>query len=155
MMNRRRCRGMFLIEMLVVIGLLAAFLIISARLLTSMIRLSRQASDAEDRIVRFDSAVRVLRGDAWSATGIAGDAGAVTIERDQTTIEWRSAEDGSLVRTLNVPDAPPQAQRWPELGGQLQFRVEGPVLIVAADDSSGRTGELRLVSQVMLAGGTP
>jgi len=150
-----RAHGIALVEMLIAIGLIAVFLIISARLFTTTIRLSRQSHDAEERIARFDSAVRMLRSDVWGAAEMTGDAkGVLTIARDATSIVWRADETGALVRSETVGTHPPREQRWPDLGGRLTFRVEGPVLVVAGDERSGRAGELRLVSQVRLAGVT-
>ena len=151
----RRARGIALVEMLVAIGLIAVFLVISARLFTTTIRLSRQSHDAEERIARFDSAVRMLRADAWGAAEMSVDAkGALRVARDGTSAVWRADETGALLRTETIGSDPPREQRWPDLGGRLTFRVEGPILVVAGDERSGRAGELRLVSQVRLAGVT-
>jgi Tfp pilus assembly protein PilX len=153
MIRHRRNRGILLFEILIVLALLAVFLIVSARLFTSMIRLSRQASDAEDRMARFDSAVRMLRSDAWGAAEMSVDAGeALTLSTDGGRIEWRSDEPSALTRIMTASDGTTRQQRWPELGGRLRFRVEGPVLIVAGDERSGRAGEMHLTSQVQLAG---
>ena len=155
-LRTRRGRGIALVEMLIAIGLIAMFLIISARLFTTTIRLSRQSHDAEERIARFDSAVRMLRADAWGAANMSVDAkGVLTVARDRTSAVWRADETGALVRSETAGNDLLREQRWPDLGGSLNFQVEGPVLVVAGDERSGRAGELRLVSQVRLAGMAP
>lgn len=154
--RRPRARGFVLVELLIAIGLLVVFMIIAARLFTAMIRLSQQSAEAETRVARIDSAIRMLRADAWGATEMSVDpGGTLTIGDAQNSVVWHSDEAGAMSRTEKIGGSSPRAQAWPELGGQLRFRVEGPVLVVAGDERSGRAGELRLVSQVRLAGVKP
>jgi len=160
MTRRRHCRarGVMLVEVLMAISLLVIFMIVAARQFHTIIRLSQQTSEAEARLASYDSAIRVLRADAWGAADVSVDkAEAVTLRgTDGTSVVWRSDEVGALIRAeTTAKDAPPRTQAWPELGGRLRFRVEGPVLVVAGDERTGRAGELRLISQVRLAGVKP
>ena len=153
---RRRASGLMLVELLIAIGLIGVFMIVSARLFTTMIRLSQQSHETEARIARFDSAIRMLRGDAWSATEISLDAaGGLTFADGEKSVVWRSDDAGTMLRSETINGTVPRVQNWPELGGRLQFRAEGPVLVIVADEHSGRGGELRIVSQVRLAGVSP
>src|SRR5688500_8207016 len=93
-------RGSWLVELLIVIGLIAAFLIVSARLFTTTMRLSQQSVESEARVARLDSAVRMLRADAWGASAMYLDNGGVLmLEVDGRSIAWGSDADGALTRT--------------------------------------------------------
>jgi len=154
--RRARARGFGLIMMMVVIGLLGVFALVSTRLIHTTLGLYREAGRIDDEARWVDAALRQLRSDVWSArqvtpngprsltidTGPAGVSGAA--------VQWRVDADGALVRT--GPGAGAEAQRWPEVGARLAFDWDGVALTVrGADRGADRAGGIRMASQVKLA----
>lgn len=126
--NRQR-RGIFLINMLMAIGLMGAFVIVAERVFRLSLLTSARAAASQDVAVRLERATDVLRADVWAAAAMQAEpkGGAVTLT-DATghTIEWSTeAQSGDLVRRGEN-----QERRWPAL--DLTFRADNGLLSVSS-----------------------
>jgi len=145
-------RGVMLLEMLIAIGMLAIFLVLAGKLFSTTLRLTHASHTATKDVALFESCVAALRRDAWSAAEMTAlPHGGVRIRpggRAGATIDWSADNDGALVRRTEGTTVP-NARRWPGMGTTLTLQPDGAggLLVRAGDD------EVRLVSQVVLAGG--
>lgn len=125
--NRTRPRrGIFLVNILMAIGLLAAFVIVAERVFRLSLLTTSRVAVAEGQAGRLERSMAVLRADVWGAQKVEVKEGrVVATDADGRTIEWRSdAQNRDLVRL-----AAGEERRWPELG--LTFRYENGLLSVA------------------------
>ena len=150
----RRARGFMLFEMLVALGLLAAFALIAVKLMTTSIKLSHDAAEADSRAVRFESALAVLRADAWNAVKFELPApGTARLTRgDGSTAVWSADAEGGLSRTLSAADGRgyPESRAWGSLPPGLTFeQADGVLLLVQparAKRPRGSRGEANLAA---------
>jgi hypothetical protein len=134
--HRSRPRGFMLFEMLIALGVLAAFALIAVKLLTTSLRLAHDAGAARDRALRFESAVGVLRADVWGAAGVelpAPGTARITLG-DGSIAVWSADAQGALSRTLTAPagDGYPDRLEWAALAppGLAFERADGVLLLV-------------------------
>lgn len=148
MNNRRRrpCRGYLLVEMLITIGMIGIFIIVSGKLFATALRLTHGSHTAAGGVATYESAVAALRRDVWRATeATAGPEGAIVLRQgDCVAISWSAGDDGALVRRDEAN--PPAARRWPGMAMKLTLHPHGGGVIVRAGED-----ELLLVSQVRIA----
>ena len=151
----RRRHGMMLVEMLITIGVIALFLVLAGKLFTTTLRLTHASQRVAKDVALIDSCVAALRRDAWGAaemTAIAGGGVRIT-QGDGAIFLWSADHDGALVRRTEGTSAS-DSRRWPGLGTTVTLQPDagggggGGVLTVRAGEV-----ELRLLSQVALAGG--
>ena len=127
--NRRRPRrGVFIMNMLITLGLMAGFVIVAERLFRLTVMTVSKSTAGQEDALRLERALDVLRADVWGAAkiepGANGSAVRVT-DAGQATVEWRTeGEGGDVVRAAGKDE-----RRWPEL--KLAFRVEDGLLTVA------------------------
>jgi Tfp pilus assembly protein PilX len=126
--TRRHRRGIFLVNILMAIGLMAAFVIVAERVFRLSLLTSARAAASQDTAVRLERATDVLRADVWTATSVqANAAGTMVTLKDPAghPIEWRTdAKTGDLVRLAGE-----QERRWPALA--LSFRADNGLLSVS------------------------
>jgi type II secretory pathway pseudopilin PulG len=155
-MKRAQCRrgGYLMIEMLLLLLILSVFALISARLFTSVMKLNYNASQAHTRTVRFDSAMRMLRADAWTASEMSAANQVVTLKMAEGgAVDWSVDKDGTIVRTSRA-GGKEDVLRWSADVGGISLAVEGPRVVVRIPDSSRTSGtELGLINQRRLAEG--
>jgi hypothetical protein len=127
--RRRPRRGIFLINILMAIGLMGAFVIIAERVFRLSLLTTARAAATQDTAVRLERATDVLRGDVWTSASVqANPAGSSVTIKDPAghTIEWRTEpETGDLLRTAENHE-----RRWPALN--LTFRNDAGVLSVSS-----------------------
>ena len=133
--RRPHRHGIFIINMLMTIGLLAAFVVVADRVFRlSLITVNRATAGQEDAL-RLERALDTLRADTWTSAKLepAPDGSAVTITPDDgQAIVWRTG-DADLVRTQANDE-----RRWPGVG--LAFRTENGVLV-----ASRKTGDVAVI----------
>ena len=125
--NRPRPRrGIFLVNILMAIGLLAAFVIVAERVFRLSLLTTSRVALAQDQAGRLERSLAVLRADVWAAQKVeVKDSRLVLTDADARTIEWRSdPQTHDLVRA-----APGDERRWPDLA--LTFHYENGLLSVS------------------------
>jgi type II secretory pathway component PulJ len=154
----RSPRGFTLGHLLIALPLLAVFAVVSTQLLRTTWRTSADVRVTAEANARFDTAIHRLRADAWGASGMtAGGTTATLRQPDGRSVVWQmNPASRALVRTVSsggdAATAPADALSWEQVP-VLGFSVEGPALRVSIPDpSAGRTDEMTLISQLMLAG---
>jgi hypothetical protein len=140
-MGRRPRRGIFLVNILMAIGLLAAFVIVAERVFRLSLLTTSRVAAQQDVAGRLERATDVMRADVWGASKVeVKGPGVVVSDADGRAVEWRTeGESGDLVRVAGGDE-----RRWPGLG--LTFRFEDGVLSVA-----GKSGEVAVMRRA--AGG--
>ena len=133
--RRRTRRGIFLVNILMAIGLLAAFVIVAERVFRLSILTTSRVAMAEDSAGRLERATGVLRSDVWGAGKVElKDSRLLVTDADGRTVEWRTeGETGDVVRVAGGEE-----RRWLGLG--LTFRYEGGLVSVA-----GKSGEVAVM----------
>jgi hypothetical protein len=124
--HRARRRGIFIINMLMTIGLLAAFVVVADRVFRLSLTTVNRATSGQEDALRLERALDALRADAWMSAKLepSTDGAAVKITGGNgEAIDWRS-EDEDLVR-IQAKDE----RRWPGVG--LAFRLENGVLVAS------------------------
>jgi len=150
-------RGFTVLEILVVLSLMVTVALVATRLFRSTLRLTHQADASADMVARVDDAMRVLRGDVWSAGRIqTDDERTVTLTGgDGAVITWHLLPGGTLTR--DAEGASSGRRAWKALTLPMTFRAEGAGLVIdIADMPEYSGGTTHLVSQLLLLkGGTP
>ncbi len=138
--------GFLLVEMLITIGMIGIFIVVSGKLFATTLRLTHASHTAAGGVATYESCVQALRRDVWSAAeATAGSQGGIALQQgDGATISWSADEDGALVRREEA--SPPVARRWPGMATKLTLHPHGGGVIVRAGED-----ELLLVSQVRIA----
>ena len=152
--------GVALIELLILISFLSAFVVISGKLFADMLRISTDATRSRAYVQRYEHVLGRLRTDVWNATDLSvPDAQTVRIQlAGDRAITWRLQSDPDrVVRTETVGQAVASEQPWPGGLPHLTFQRDGPVLVLRAVGSPARrSDETHLVSQVLvMKGPTP
>ncbi len=153
-------RGFALIELLLTIGLLAAFLVIAARLFTATMRLTHRSAVAAAEVSAYESLVRTMRADVWSASAIALlPDGGVRLSGVQSsggggTVNWQREVDASnsgeslgdrlMIRGADR-DGHADQKRWPNLPGEIVFEPTPTGLVIRSGDD-----QTELISQLLL-----
>ena len=157
-LRSRRRSGITLMETMIALGLLGTFVLVSTALINASLRVPREGSNAQSDRSRFDAALARLRGDVWSADGVAvaGDGALVVHLTDGRAVIWRVGGDGTWTR--HAPRVAggrfDDAQTWPAIAPGVTFRAAGPTLVVEFPETAGDDGgRVRLVSQVLLSAG--
>jgi len=155
MMPRKRklaCRpGAYsLIELVMVLGLMGVFGLVAAHLWADTFALYSQYGIAQKRVCAYESALRQMRIDTWSASAIQlSDAGQAQLALPgRRSVTWRIDKTGALLREVNSA----AAGHWDDVAGKLRFGRDGPCLLLmeSGEDPALAT---RLPSQVLIEGG--
>ncbi len=141
-----RPRGFLLVEMLITIGMIGIFIVVSGKLFATTLRLTHASHVAAGGVATFESSVRTLRRDVWGAAEITAlpKGGMLIRQGDGASIIWTAEDDGALVRRDEA--LPPARRRWPGLGAKLTLHPHSGGLVVRAGDE-----EMLLVSQMLVA----
>jgi prepilin-type N-terminal cleavage/methylation domain-containing protein len=141
--HQRHRRAFTIPELLMAIGILGIFAVAATQVFQATFRIGHATAQQQDAAASFDSAIGVLRADAWVATEIAAPdpatakVGKVTWTINDTTLT-RDAGDGSRPHSWPMP----KGVTFAADGGSLVLRVP------AADGQRG--GEVRMVSQTIM-----
>ena len=148
---RERSRGFWLIELLILLGMLGLIALAGGRLFSTAIRLGHDSAQAANSAASFDAMDSVLRHDVWSAREIktGADAAAVTLNSGEKKITWTIRNE-----TLTRDDGE-GARSWPISSGS-SFAIDGPSIVLRLPATRNfRGGEVRWTSQVMLLARRP
>ena len=146
-----RRRGFTLGHVVIALPLLAVFTFVSTQLLLATWRASWDARISAESAARLDAALHRLRTDAWGAAEISVEGTSATFRQpDGGSVVWQSGPAGTLVRTTTAGGDP---ARWDGLPSGIGFTATGPSLrVTVPNPAAGRTDELTLPSQVLVAG---
>lgn len=147
-----RRRGFTLGHVLIALPLLAVFTFVSTQLLLATWRASWDTRVSAESAARLDAALHRLRADAWGAAGISVAGASATLRQpDGATVVWQSGPPaGRLVRTVTGGEAPTRCDGLPP---GIAFASHDTALRVSVPNpAAGRTDELTLPSQVLVAG---
>jgi hypothetical protein len=117
---RPRNRGIFLVNMLLVIGLIGAFTMIASRLMHLALHTTYQVSQDDNDLIRLGQAMTVLRNDIWNASEIEN---ADKSHLRTNAAQWAITPSGDLTR--NAGD---DHRQWQGL--KIEFERQGVWLIV-------------------------
>jgi hypothetical protein len=150
--RRRAVAAAFTItELLIVLSLYALISLAGGRLFNAAIRTGSGTAGAQNAAATTESALTVLRADAWSAAEIAPAGASVTLRPGgggTSTITWTSA---GATLTRHVPGTPDR--QWP-IGTGVTFSVDGPSLVLhLAASKRVQASDVRLVSELRLLSG--
>jgi type II secretory pathway pseudopilin PulG len=121
--QRRRFRGFMIVQMLVVLGLMAAFVVVAERVFRLSVQTSARAALEQEDLQRLDRALTALRADVWRAGKVEVEKSSVHVSAEGLDATWKTLGDGELRRTQGKEE-----QRWAGLG--LEFERQGPWLVV-------------------------
>ena len=123
MSNRhRRPAGIILIELLLVLGLMAAFVVVATRLFRLSMNATTAAATQQEDSLRLEQATHALRADVWHAKRIElPDAGHLHLTGDKLDVTWTTQPE--LARGEDD-----QRQEW--RGLDLRFERQGPWVVV-------------------------
>ena len=152
-------RGFTLTEVLVVVVLLMAFVPVATVLTGSILRRTRDARVAENRVLMTRRMLDALRADVWGAREMAvGNERTAVIRRPAgVSVTWivLPAEQ-AVQRTVVHGTKTMERQRWAPLKVLPRFAIDGRALVVTAPrDPLLPSDELRLVSELDLVTGGP
>jgi len=141
----RQSRGFSLLEAMLFVGMLAFISTVTAHLFRTTVRTWHDTAARQTAHTRFDTALRQLREDVWSATSITiTDKHAMLLHGPGgVEVGWRSLPSGALTRMETGTSAP---REWDGLG-EFSFAVEGPNVTVT--QSGDRGSQVVLTSQAM------
>ena len=122
-MRARRLRGFMIVQMLVVLGLMGAFVIVAERVFRLSMQTSTRAATEQEDLLRLERAMTQMRADVWRAGKIEVDKSSVHVSGDGLDATWKTLADGNLRRSEGKDE-----QRWTGLG--LEFERQGPWLVV-------------------------
>src|SRR2546430_16098730 len=100
-----RRRAFTITELLAVLILLTVFSLIAGKLFHATFTLARTASQTQDAIATFDSAIAAIRADVWSARNVTVEPQSINLEG----ITWKiagadlSRTEGERIRHWTVP----------------------------------------------------
>lgn len=141
-MRRKNQRaGFLLVNMLIVIGLLAAFGIMAERVVRLSLHTLNKAEVEQNELIRLERVMHALRADVWGARGVeVVDKKRVRIS-GEVNVEWACETSGDVVRIQTGEE-----QRWANL--EFEFAKEAGWLVVKR-----RGVEVGLFQQANVAGG--
>ena len=141
----KRPRAFTITELLLALGVLGLFAAAATQLFHATFRVNHSMAKQQDAANSFESALAVMRADAWVAADIATPDEATA---KLGTVTWtvrdgvmaRDAGDGGAVRTWPAPTPAPGAE-----APGFVFATEGGVLVLRVPRVSG---DVRMISQV-------
>jgi type II secretory pathway pseudopilin PulG len=171
-------RGYFLIEVMLVLGILGVFAIVASKLLITSMNASIYAQHRAETAERFDLAMSQLRADVWPAKNIDADGLTTTLlQPDGSKVIWRIEPAAPFATEPTAPNsgrmvnlsrhaepadgkaaAPSNDTRWNDLPPGMAFTAAGPTLRVrtpTASPSADSADSLTMISQLQLQGRMP
>jgi len=140
MKTHRQSRGFMLINLLMALGLMAAFVVVSTRLFRLALNTSTAAARVQEDSLRLEQATHALQQDVWHATKIdLPDPSHLHLTGDQLDVTWTTMP--TLARSEGD-----QRQEWPKL--DLQFSRQEAWVVVKRQGA-----EVALLRQLPVQGG--
>jgi prepilin-type N-terminal cleavage/methylation domain-containing protein len=154
-MNRRSTAdpvraGFSLTELLVVIGVFSIFALAASKLTQTTIRVGHDAGYGQMSASQFDAAGRTMGHEVWGASDITlkGERAMTLKMADGATIDWTVDPQGTFTRTQQ--GEPPR--KWIARAAGASLTREGVVVVIhLSETKASRGGEVRLISQMILA----
>ncbi|MDB5324280.1 MAG: hypothetical protein JWN40_5911 [Phycisphaerales bacterium] len=137
-MNKRHQprRAFMLVQMLLVLGLMGAFVIVADRVFRLSVQTSARAAKEQEDLLRLEQAMTALRAEVWQAAKVeTPDKSTVHLTAEGTDVTWQTLPDDDLKRTDKDSE-----QQWTALN--LSFERQGSWLVV-----SRRGAEIALLRQ--------
>ena len=122
-MRHRRFAGFMIVQMLVVLGLMAGFVVVAERVFRLSVQTSARAASEQEDLLRLERAMTALRADVWNAAKVETDKRTVHVSGEGLDASWKCLPDGDLRRTQGD-----EVQQW--TGLSLEFERQGPWLVV-------------------------
>ena len=145
--------GFVMVEMLVVIGMLAAVGLVAGQLFRVTMQVQRESAWQQIHESQLDQSLRQLRTDVWRASSIEvrrSDAVRLNMSNGQE-IDWEAGS--SLVRKSLALAEDQSEQRWNDLGVTLAFTPHAAGIVVEVSRGRESAGRMILISQPMLLSG--
>jgi Tfp pilus assembly protein PilX len=128
MIRLHRRRGFLLVNVLVVLMLLGAFTLAATRVFRLSILSTQSASWEQERSLRLEQALRMLRADVWQASAVKSvQPNQLQLTTADLAVQWKIDADGNLTRTAGK-----DAQSWATLN--LTFSGDGRAILVKRKD---------------------
>jgi hypothetical protein len=138
--HRHGRRGIILVEILLTLGLMAAFVVIATRLFRLSLNTSNAAASQQEDSLRLERATHALREDVWHAKKIElPEPTRLHLTGEKLDVTWTTQPQ--LTRSEGE-----RQQQWPGL--DLRFDRQGPWVVV-------KRGGAELALLRRLEGGTP
>jgi Tfp pilus assembly protein PilX len=138
-MNQRRQpprRAFMLVQMLLVLGLMGAFVIVADRVFRLSVQTSARAAREQEDLLRLEQAMTALRADVWQAAKVeTPDKSSLHLASESADIIWQTSSSGDLRRIEKETE-----QQW--TGLNLSFERQGAWLVV-----NRRGAEIALLRQ--------
>jgi type II secretory pathway pseudopilin PulG len=150
--NRRR--GFLLLELLFWLGIISVLMLLMTQMMVAGIRIQKETTTRDKLIARVDTALDLMRRDAWRAESIETNGRQVAFVGEDSVVFWRM-EPGNVLVRLNPADKA-QGRTWNDMP-EISFSKSGSLLKVEVDSGLGaaRRESVILASQRVLAGGVP
>lgn len=146
--------GYTILTMLTVLMVLGAFTVIATRAFMTTMQVNRATAKAHTEVVRFESAMRMMRSDVWSAAGIsARDHGIAVKSFDGGAVTWTVDSAGTIMRSWDERGTA-RTQRWQMHIPGITLSLRGAeVVVLVPEGPYTRQSERHLVNQLALAEG--
>ena len=146
-------RGILLMEIIVVILLLGAFMIVITALFKTAYRAQVDSSKRDALLHRVDSVLGTMRRDVWGAHKMAFADGHLDLQTGpQAKVRWETAEPHRLTRKQTGESGDTQTtQTWIDLPDVDDVNVHGPLITLTFKEDKQRES-LTLVSEILLGG---
>src|SRR5258706_5310057 len=129
-------RAFMIVQMLIVLGLMGAFVIVADRVSRLSVQPSARAAKEQEDLLRLEQAMTALRADVWQAAKVeTPDKSNLRLASENADIMWRTLSDGDLKRTEKDSE-----QQW--TGLNVSFERQGAWLVVTR-----RGAEIALLRQ--------
>lgn len=147
----RESRGVVLIEMVVIIALMAAFMVVIGSLFVVAYRAEVDSTRRDALLHRVDAVVDNMRRDVWGAREIAFDRGHLDLALgNKQKIRWDVTTPHQVTRTLHRDDAATDATTtWINLPAVDSVDVHGPIVTATFKETRQRES-VTFISQVLL-----
>ena len=146
--RRPRPRGILMMEMIIVVLLLAAFMTIISALFVTAYRAQVDSAKRDALFHRVDSALGSLRRDVWSAHKIAYADGHLDLSlTERSNVRWETNEPHRLTRKQTGDTE--LTQTWIDLPSVDDVNVHGPLVTLTFKENKTRES-LTLVSEILL-----
>ena len=150
-----RRRGVLLVELIAYLAIMAAVALIVGNLMVLIFKSNAAAVSRDVMIHRVDTALDVLRRDAWQAASMQVQGNQARLQTPDGPVVWLMGENHTLLRKVPSFGGLAGTRTWRDMP-EFEFSAIGSVLKVGVRSGPGGSStreEVMLVSQRMLAGG--
>ncbi|HEX8525088.1 MAG TPA: hypothetical protein VF669_22745 [Tepidisphaeraceae bacterium] len=155
-MNRRHHhhRAFMLTELLMALFIAGFFFLAATKLFSSTMKVNYNVAEVHTQTVRLESAMALLRKDAWTAKEITQRENGVTLTAfDAASTEWAVDKEGVLSRTV-TRSGKTAAMKWVVDVPRLKLEKRDLGIVVTIPESKRvRQAQIELPNQVSVAKG--